>query len=441
MEENPDTLITKKQSKDNIQAVEIDMAKLNEMTRKELYDIARKFEIPNYSRMSKNELKFAILRKQTESIGYFFYEGILEIMQDGYGFLRSIDNSLLPGSDDVYVSQSQIRKFNLFTGDIVAGQVRPPKEGERFFALLRIEAINALPPENAKDRVSFENLTPEYPKKRMQLEHKNSPFSSRIIDLFSPIGFGQRGLIVAPPKAGKTTLLKDIANSIAENFPETKRYILLIDERPEEVTDIRDTVDANVIAAPFDMDPQSQIKITEMALDHFKRLVEFGHDVVVLIDSLTRFAREYNLYVPSSGKLLSGGLDPAAIIFPKKFFGAARKVREGGSLTMIATALVETGSKMDEVIFEEFKGTGNMELILSREMANERLFPAINLKLSGTRKEELLFDEDELKNIIILRKFINDMSPKEALEFILTLLKKYKTNDDIMAAIENQKTL
>ncbi|WP_211292609.1 transcription termination factor Rho [Petrotoga halophila] len=441
MDENTNNLVSKKQSRDNIQAIEINMAKLNEMTRKELYELARKLEISNYSKMTKNELKFAILRKQTESIGYFFYEGILEVLPDGYGFLRSVDNSLLPGTDDIYVSQSQIRKFNLFTGDIIAGQIRPPKEGERFFALLRIEAVNSLPPENARDRVSFENLTPEYPKTRMVLEHKNAPYSSRIIDLFSPIGFGQRGLIVAPPKAGKTTLLKDIANSIAENYPDTRRYILLIDERPEEVTDIRDTVDANVIAAPFDMDPENQIRIAEMALDHFKRLVEFGHDVVVLVDSLTRVAREYNLYVPSSGKLLSGGLDPAAVIFPKKFFGAARKIREGGSLTILATALIETGSKMDEVIFEEFKGTGNMELVLAREMSNERIFPAINLKLSGTRKEELLYDPDEMKNTIILRKFINDMSPKEALEFILSLLRKHKTNDEIMEAIENQKAL
>ncbi|MDK2812000.1 MAG: transcription termination factor Rho [Petrotoga sp.] len=441
MDENTNNLVSKKQSRDNIQAIEINMAKLNEMTRKELYELARKLEISNYSKMTKSELKFAILRKQTESIGYFFYEGILEVLPDGYGFLRSVDNSLLPGTDDIYVSQSQIRKFNLFTGDIIAGQIRPPKEGERFFALLRVEAVNSLPPENARDRVSFENLTPEYPKTRMVLEHKNAPYSSRIIDLFSPIGFGQRGLIVAPPKAGKTTLLKDIANSIAENYPDTRRYILLIDERPEEVTDIRDTVDANVIAAPFDMDPENQIRITEMALEHFKRLVEFGHDVVVLVDSLTRVAREYNLYVPSSGKLLSGGLDPAAVIFPKKFFGAARKIREGGSLTILATALIETGSKMDEVIFEEFKGTGNMELVLAREMSNERIFPAINLKLSGTRKEELLYSPDEMKNTIILRKFINDMSPKEALEFILSLLRKHKTNDEIMEAIENQKAL
>jgi len=441
MDENTNNLVSKKQSRDNIQAIEINMAKLNEMTRKDLYELARKLEISNYSKMTKNELKFAILRKQTESIGYFFYEGILEVLPDGYGFLRSVDNSLLPGTDDIYVSQSQIRKFNLFTGDIIAGQIRPPKEGERFFALLRIEAVNSLPPENARDRISFENLTPEYPKTRMVLEHKNAPYSSRIIDLFSPIGFGQRGLIVAPPKAGKTTLLKDTANSIAENYPDTRRYILLIDERPEEVTDIRDTVDANVIAAPFDMDPENQIRIAEMALDHFKRLVEFGHDVVVLVDSLTRVAREYNLYVPSSGKLLSGGLDPAAVIFPKKFFGAARKIREGGSLTILATALIETGSKMDEVIFEEFKGTGNMELVLAREMSNERIFPAINLKLSGTRKEELLYNSDEMKNTIILRKFINDMSPKEALEFILSLLRKHKTNDEIMEAIENQKAL
>ena len=428
-----------KSSKDNIRAVEFDIAKLSEMSRKELYDFARQFNISNYSKMTKNELMFSILRKQTESIGYFFYEGVIEILPDGYGFLRNVDNSLLQGPDDVYVSQSQIRRFNLFTGDVVAGQVRPPKEGEKFFALLRIEAVNSQNPNRSKDRVSFENLTPEYPTKLMNLEYEKGPVSSRIVDIFSPIGYGQRGLIVSPPKAGKTTLLKDIANSIAKNHPNTKRYVLLIDERPEEVTDIRDTVNADIIAAPFDMDPKNQIKVSEMVLNLVKRQVEFGHDVVILMDSLTRFARAYNLHVPSSGKLLSGGVDPAALTFPKKFFGAARKIREGGSLTIIATALVDTGSKMDEVIFEEFKGTGNMELILSREIANDRIFPALNIKQSGTRKEELLIEEDNLKNIFILRKIINDMGNKEALEFVLNIFKKHETNKKMFEAIEKQK--
>lgn len=429
----------KNQSKDEIKEIALDLAKLSQMTRKELYELVRKFGLTNYSKMTKNELTFSILRKQTESIGYFFYEGILEILPDGYGFLRSIENSLLQGPDDVYISNSQIKRFNLYTGDVIAGQVRPPKEGEKFFALLRIEVINYRSPESAKDRISFENLTPEYPTKMINLEYKDCPKISKLMDIFSPIGFGQRGLIVAPPKAGKTTLLKEIANSIAVNHPETKIYILLVDERPEEVTDIKDTVNANVIAVPFDMDPKNQIKVAEMTLNLVKKQVEFGHDVVILMDSLTRFARAYNLYVPSSGKLLSGGVDPAALTFPKKFFGAARKIREGGSLTMLATALIETGSRMDEVIFEEFKGTGNMELILSREIANDRLFPAVNIKQSGTRKEELLLSEERIKDIFILRRLMNDMNPKDALEFIFGVMKKYKTNEEIFNAIENQK--
>jgi transcription termination factor Rho len=425
--------------KDQIRPVELDMAKLNDMTRTQLYTLARNFEIANYSKMSDHELIFSILRKQTESIGYFFHEGILEIFSDGYGFLRSIDNSLLQGSDDIYVSNTQIKRFNLFTGDVIAGQVRPPKDGEKYFALLRIEAINYQAPEKARDRVSFENLTPEYPDRQMRLENKSGPISARIIDMISPIGFGQRTLIVAPPKAGKTTLLKDTANSIAKNFPNTKRFVLLIDERPEEVTDLKDTVNANVIAAPFDMDPKDQIKVAEMTLHLAKKLVEFGHDVVILMDSLTRLARAYNLVVPSSGKLLSGGVDPAALSFPKKFFGAARKIREGGSLTIIATALVDTGSKMDELIFEEFKGTGNMELILSRELSDKRIFPAINLKLSGTRKEELLLSEKNMKNMFILRQFINDVNVEEALTFFMNLMKKYTENQDLYEAVEKQK--
>lgn len=425
--------------KDEIIPVEIDMGKLNQMSRRQLYNLARKYGIENYSALTDHELKFKILSKQTESFGYFFHEGVLEILPDGYGFLRNTHNSLLNGNDDVYVSQSQIRRFNLATGDIVAGQVRPPKEGEKFFALLRVEAVNYQAPEQARDRISFENLTPVYPNKRLQLEYENSPVSSRIIDIFSPIGKGQRGLLVAPPKAGKTTLLKDIANSIAKNNPETKRIVLLIDERPEEVTDIRETVDAEVIAAPFDMDPHNQIKVAEMTLNMAKRLVEFGHDVIILMDSLTRLARAYNLYVPPSGKLLSGGVDPSALTFPKKFFGAARRIREGGSLTILATALVETGSKMDEVIFEEFKGTGNMELILSRELANKRIFPAIDVKLSGTRKEELLFTKDELRYSWILRNWLNNLSTEEALMEIFRLMRKYENNKKLFKEIEKQK--
>ncbi|SHE72954.1 transcription termination factor Rho [Marinitoga hydrogenitolerans DSM 16785] len=425
--------------KDEIIPVEIDMGKLNQMSRRQLYNLARKYGIENYSVLTDHELKFKILSKQTESFGYFFHEGVLEILPDGYGFLRNTHNSLLNGNDDVYVSQSQIRRFNLSTGDVVAGQVRPPKEGEKFFALLRVEAVNSQAPEHARDRISFENLTPVYPNERLQLEYENSPISSRIIDIFSPIGKGQRGLVVAPPKAGKTTLLKDIANSIAKNNPETKRIVLLIDERPEEVTDIRETVDAEVIAAPFDMDPKNQIKVAEMTLNMAKRLVEFGHDVVILMDSLTRLARAYNLYVPPSGKLLSGGVDPSALTFPKKFFGAARRIREGGSLTILATALVETGSKMDEVIFEEFKGTGNMELILSRELANKRIFPSIDVKLSGTRKEELLFTKEELRYSWILRNWLNDLSKEEALMEIFRLMRKYENNKKLFKEIEKQK--
>ncbi|KAF2956112.1 transcription termination factor Rho [Marinitoga sp. 38H-ov] len=415
------------------------MGKLNQMSRRQLYNLARKYGIEDYSKLTDHELKFRILSKQTESYGYFFHEGVLEILPDGYGFLRNTHNSLLNGNDDVYVSQSQIKRFNLSTGDIVAGQVRPPKEGEKFFALLRVEAVNYQDPEKARDRISFENLTPVYPNERLQLEYDNSPVSSRIIDIFSPIGKGQRGLIVAPPKAGKTTLLKDIANSISINNPETKRIVLLIDERPEEVTDIRETVDAEVIAAPFDMDPHNQIKVAEMTLNMAKRLVEFGHDVVILMDSLTRLARAYNLYVPPSGKLLSGGVDPSALTFPKKFFGAARRIREGGSLTILATALVETGSKMDEVIFEEFKGTGNMELILSRELSNKRIFPAIDVKLSGTRKEELLFSKDELRYSWILRNWLNNLSTEESLMEVLRLMRKYDNNVKLFKEIEKQK--
>jgi len=411
---------------------------LEKMTIKELYKLAKQYDIPRYTSLRKQDLIFAILEAKAESEGYFFGEGVLEVHPDGFGFLRSLE-SMLPSSKDIYLSNSQIRKFNLNTGDIISGVIRPPKEGERFFAMIKIEAINYKSPDLANERVNFENLTPTYPNSKFVLETGKNTISTRLIDLFSPIGKGQRGMIVAPPKAGKTTILKDIANGIAKNHPDTIRLILLIDERPEEVTDIQESVDARVIAAPFDMPPEKQIKKAELTLEMAKRLVEYGYDVVILLDSLTRLARVYNINVPPSGKLLTGGVDPAALYKPKHFFGAARNTKEGGSLTIIATALIETGSKMDEVIFEEFKGTGNMELALSRQLANKRIFPAINLILSGTRKEELLLDDDTLRKVWILRKMLSSMSEEEGLKLILSKLQATKSNDDFLALIDLQK--
>jgi len=411
---------------------------LEKMTIKELYKLAKQYDIPRYTSLRKQDLIFAILEAKAESEGYFFGEGVLEVHPDGFGFLRSLE-SMLPSSKDIYLSNSQIRKFNLNTGDIISGVIRPPKEGERFFAMIKIEAINYKSPDLANERVNFENLTPTYPNSKFVLETGKNTISTRLIDLFSPIGKGQRGMIVAPPKAGKTTILKDIANGIAKNHPDTIRLILLVDERPEEVTDIQESVDARVIAAPFDMPPEKQIKKAELTLEMAKRLVEYGYDVVILLDSLTRLARVYNINVPPSGKLLTGGVDPAALYKPKHFFGAARNTKEGGSLTIIATALIETGSKMDEVIFEEFKGTGNMELALSRQLANKRIFPAINLILSGTRKEELLLDDDTLRKVWILRKMLSSMSEEEGLKLILSKLQATKSNDDFLALIDLQK--
>ncbi len=416
----------------------ISIADLEKMTIKELYSLAKQYDVPRYTSLPKRDLIFAILEAQAKSLGYFFGEGVLEILPEGYGFLRSSSN-LLPSANDIYISQSQIRKFNLNTGDFVSGAIRPPKEGEKYFAMIRIEAVNYRPPELTSERINFENLTPDYPKERFILETEPGIFSTRLMDLFSPIGKGQRGMIVAPPKAGKTTLLKDIANGIARNHPDTYRIVLLIDERPEEVTDIRESVDAKVIAAPFDMPPDKQIKVAELTLEMAKRLVEYDYDVVILLDSLTRLARVYNVQVPPSGKLLSGGVDPAALYKPKHFFGAARNTREGGSLTIIATALIETGSKMDEVIFEEFKGTGNMELVLSRQLANKRIFPAINLQLSGTRKEELLLDESTLKKVWILRRMLSGMTEEEGLMLLLRKLQETKSNEDFLALIDQQK--
>ncbi len=426
--------------KDKIREVEIDINQLEQMPIREIYKLARKYDIAGYSQMTKRDLIFAVLKAQTESYGYFFNQGIMEITEGGYGFLRGLDNNLLPSSHDIYVSQSQIRRFNLSTGDLVAGQVRPPKEGEKYFALLRIEAINHKPLSFAAERISFHNLTPTYPNEIMKVESEPNVMSTRIIDLFSPIGKGQRALIVAPPKAGKTTLLKEIENGIAENHPETIRILLLVDERPEEVTDLRRSTKAHVLAAPFDMHPEKQIKIAEQTLDMAKRLAEFGYDVVILMDSITRLARAYNLYVPPSGKLLSGGVDPAALYKPKHFFGAARNIEEGGSLTIVSTALIETGSKMDEVIFEEFKGTGNMELVLSRQLANKRVFPAINLPLSGTRKEELLLDQKTLRKVWVLRRMLSSMSEEEGLKLIMDKLRSTASNEEFLDLIDLEKT-
>ncbi|HOK87463.1 MAG TPA: transcription termination factor Rho [Fervidobacterium sp.] len=418
----------------------INMRQLEEMTVKELYELARKYDIPRYTAMRKQDLIFEILEAKAKAEGFFFGEGVLEIAPDGYGFLRSLE-TMLSGPKDIYLSQSQIRKFNLNTGDIISGVIRPPKEGERFNAMIKIEAINYKSPELADERVNFENLTPDYPKERYILETERETYSTRLIDLFAPIGKGQRGMVVAPPKTGKTTILKEMANGIAQNHPETIRIVLLIDERPEEVTDIKESVNAKVIAAPFDMPSDKQIKIAELTLDMCKRLVEYGNHVIVLLDSLTRLARVYNITVPPSGKLLTGGVDPAALYKPKHFFGAARNTREGGSLTIIATALIETGSKMDEVIFEEFKGTGNMELVLSRQLANKRIFPAINLSLSGTRKEELLINASDLKKIWILRRMLSSMTEEEGLRLILSKVRETRSNEEFLALVDAQKAI
>jgi len=417
-----------------------DITELENMTVRELYKLAKKYEVARYTSYRKRELINEILKKQQEKMGYFTGEGVLDVNENGgFGFLRSMKDNLLPSSDDIYVSPSQIRKFNLNTGDIIKGIIRPPRNGEKYFAMIKITSVNGHPIEKSGDRINFENLTPDYPREKFILETYPDVLSTRILDLFAPIGKGQRGMIVSPPKAGKTTILKEIANGIAQNHPETFRIILLIDERPEEVTDIKESVDAIVIAAPFDMEPRHQTKVAELTLEMAKRQVEFGKDVVILLDSLTRLARVYNISIEPSGKLLSGGVDPAALVKPKKFFGAARNIREGGSLTIIATSLIETGSKMDEVIFEEFKGTGNMELVLSRQLANKRIFPAINITLSGTRREELLLDKDTLKKVWLLRRMLATMSEEEGLTLILKKLKETKNNEEFLALIDMDK--
>jgi transcription termination factor Rho len=401
----------------------------------ELAALARDLHVEGASGLRKQELIFAILQAQVEKNGTIFGGGVLEILPDGFGFLRAPDYNYLPGPDDIYVSPSQIRRFNLRTGDTINGQIRPPKEGERYFALLKVEAVNFEDPSVARDKILFDNLTPLYPDERLCLETDTENYSARVMDLMTPIGMGQRGLIVAAPRTGKTMLLQNIANSIARNHSEVVLIVLLIDERPEEVTDMERSVKAEVISSTFDEPPQRHIQVAEMVLEKAKRLVEHKRDVVILLDSITRTARAYNTVVPASGKILSGGLDANALQRPKRFFGAARNIEEGGSLTIIATALIETGSRMDEVIFEEFKGTGNMEIHLDRKLTEKRIFPSIDINRSGTRKEELLLAPEDLNRIWILRKLLSPLSPVDSMEFLLEKLKDTKTNADFLAAM------
>lgn len=415
----------------------MDIVELKNKTIGELTDIAEELEIPGCSGLRKQELIFKILEAKTEKDGLIFAEGVLDILQEGYGFLRSPDYNYLPGPDDIYVSPSQIKKFDLRTGDTVSGQVRPPKDSERYFALLKIEAVNFENPEVAKHKILFDNLTPLYPDKKVKLEVGSDELAMRIMDLLTPIGKGQRGLIVSPPKAGKTILLQKIANSCTANHPEIKLIVLLIDERPEEVTDMKRSVKGEVISSTFDEPAERHVQVAEMVIEKAKRLVEHQHHVVILLDSITRLARAHNAVVPHSGKILSGGVDANALQKPKRFFGAARNVEEGGSLTIIATALIETGSRMDEVIFEEFKGTGNMEIVLDRRLQDRRIFPAIDINRSGTRKEELLLEGDVLNKVWILRKFLNEMNPVEAMEFLLDRMKKTKNNTKFLESMKD----
>ena len=415
----------------------MDLAELKEKNISELVKIAQEMGISGYSRMKKMDLIFTILQKEVESNGHIFSEGILDIVQEGYGFLR-IQN-YLPSSNDIYISASQIRRFNLNTGDLVSGQVRPPKEGEKYYALLRIEAVNREDPEKIRSRIFFDNLAPIYPEERMKLENSPKEISTRLIDLVSPIGKGQRGLIVAPPKAGKTILLEKIANGVTANHPETHLIILLIDERPEEVTWMQRVVakETEVVSSTFDQPPENHIKVARLLLERAKRLVEMKKDVMILLDSITRLTRAYNLITPATGRTLSGGIDSTALIWPKQFFGAARNIEEGGSLTIIATALVETGSKMDEVIFEEFKGTGNMELKLDRTLSESRIFPAIDILKSGTRKEELLIPPDDLKKIWALRRALSTLSPLESMQMMIKRMEKTKSNKAFLKLIKD----
>ena len=405
----------------------------------ELLNTAHEMGLENISRTRKQDVIFVILKKHAKNGEDIYGDGVLEILQDGFGFLRSADSSYLAGPDDIYVSPSQIRRFNLRTGDTVAGKIRPPKDGERYFALLKIAEINFSQPDDSKHKILFENLTPLFPDERLPLQVGNGStedISARVIDLTTPIGKGQRGLIVSPPKAGKTLILQNIAQSITHNSPECRLIVLLIDERPEEVTEMQRSVRGEVVASTFDEPPSRHVQVAEMVIEKAKRLVEHKEDVVILLDSITRLARAYNTIIPSSGKVLTGGVDAHALERPKRFFGAARNLEEGGSLTIIATALIETGSKMDEVIYEEFKGTGNMELILDRKMAEKRVYPAINVRRSGTRREDLLTTEEELQRMWILRKLLSSQEDLQATEFILDKLKNTKTNEEFFSAMK-----
>jgi len=408
---------------------------LKEMRIQQLSQIAKDLEVPSASGLRKQELIFQILKVQTERIGLIFSEGVLEVLSEGFGFLRSPDYNYLPGPDDIYVSPSQIRRFDLRTGDTISGQVRPPKEGEKYFALVKVEAVNFEPPEMGRQKTLFDNLTPLYPNSRFTLEVQPPNPSARVLDLLTPIGKGQRGLIVAPPRTGKTMLLQTIANSITKNHPDIFLIVLLIDERPEEVTDMKRNVQGEVISSTFDESAQRHVQVAEIVLEKAKQLVEHGRDVVIVLDSITRLARAYNSIVPPSGKVLSGGVDSNALEKPKRFFGSARNLEEGGSLTIIATALVDTGSRMDEVIFEEFKGTGNMEILLDRRLVDRRIFPTIDIQKSGTRKEELLLSKDELQKIWLLRKALTPLSVVDAMELLLEKLGRTKTNKEFLASL------
>jgi transcription termination factor Rho len=415
----------------------LDIAKLKEMNIATLVQVAKDLAVVGASGLRKQELIFKILQAQTEKSGLIFSEGVLECLPDGFGFLRAPDYNYLPGPDDIYVSPSQIRKFDLRTGDTISGQIRPPKDGERYFALIKVEAINFEPPDESRNKIFFDNLTPLYPQERIRLETTKENISARVLDLLTPVGKGQRGLVVSPPRTGKTMLLQAIANSVSTNHPEITLIVLLIDERPEEVTDMQRTVKGEVISSTFDEPAARHVQVAEMVIEKAKRLVEHKRDVVILLDSITRLARAYNTVVPPSGKVLSGGVDSNALQRPKRFFGAARNIEEGGSLTIIATALIDTGSRMDDVIFEEFKGTGNMEVHLDRKLVDKRVFPAIDLNKSGTRKEELLVPKDELNRIWVLRKILNPLSPVESMELIIDKLSKTPSNGTFLSSMSN----
>ena len=415
----------------------LNLADLKEMSISKLTSIAKGMDVPGATGMRKQELIFKVLAAQTEKSGLIFSEGVLETLPDGFGFLRAPEYNYLPGPDDIYVSPSQIRKFDLRTGDTVSGQIRPPKEGERYFALIKVEAINFESPDQAREKVFFDNLTPLYPDEMLKCETTPENLSARVIDLVTPLGKGQRGLIVSPPRTGKTMLLQAIANSVTQNHPEVTLIVLLIDERPEEVTDMQRSVQGEVISSTFDEPPTRHVQVADMVIEKAKRLVEHKRDVVILLDSITRLARAHNAVVPPSGKILSGGIDSNALQRPKRFFGAARNIEEGGSLTIIATALIDTGSRMDDVIFEEFKGTGNSEIHLDRRLSDKRLFPAIDLQRSGTRKEELLISKEDLARIWVMRRVLNPLSPVEQMEVVLERLEKTKSNAEFLASMQS----